>query len=84
MADGFEWAAPATVEDVEAACARWTQSWRAGGPERNFAITDSRTGEMIGDCEIEAREDGYLNIMYAVFRPWRGRGVATRAGSVSC
>ena len=35
---------------------------------------------MIGDCEIEAREDGYLNIMYAVFRPWRGRGVATRAG----
>ena len=25
------------------------------------------------------REDGFVHVLYAVFAPWRGRGVATRA-----
>ncbi len=80
MAAGFEWEGPATAEDLRAACDRWAASWRAGGPQRNFAIVAADTGELIGDCEIEARADGFLNVMYAVFSPWRGRGVASRAG----
>lgn len=79
MARGFEWAGAATVAEVRAAGERWAESWRTQGVERNFAIVDCRTGEMIGNCEAEARPDGYVNVMYAVFSRWRRRGVATRA-----
>jgi RimJ/RimL family protein N-acetyltransferase len=79
MADGFEWDGPATIDDVAAACARWTESWRTNGPERNFAIVDAPSDEVIGDCEVEARPDGYVNVTYVVFGRWRGNGVATRA-----
>ena len=82
MAEGFEWDGPATMEVVSAACVRWTESWRVEGPERNFAIVDFRSGEVVGDCEVEAREDGYVNVMYAVFASWRGRGLATRTAQL--
>src|SRR4051812_31667635 len=78
MADRFEWAGPTTVDEVRRAVGRWVESWEVG-TERNFAIIDRATGEMIGDCEIELRDDGFVNVMYAVFATWRRRGIATRA-----
>ena len=56
-----------------------------GAPEehqrlgRNSAIVDEVTGQMIGDCEAELRGDGFVHVLYAVFAPWRGQGVAERA-----
>lgn len=79
MARRFEWSGPATVEDVRGGVSRWVESWSSGGSERNFAIVDPSTGDMIGDCELELRDDGFVNVMYAVFNGWRQRGVATRA-----
>lgn len=79
MARRFEWSGPASVEDVRGGVSRWVESWRSGGSERNFAIVDPATGDMIGDCELELRDDGFVNVMYAVFNGWRRRGVATRA-----
>lgn len=79
MARRFEWAGPASVEAVRSGVNRWVDSWTAGGVQRNFAIVHLPTGEMIGDCELELRDDGFVNVMYAVFRDWRRRGVATRA-----
>lgn len=79
MAHRFEWAGPASAEDVRGGVCRWVEAWASGGVERNFAIVDLSTGEMVGDCELELRDDGFVNVMYAVFSDWRRRGVATRA-----
>lgn len=79
MATQFEWTGPATVDHGRGVVSRWVESWRAGGRERNFAIVDPSTGDMIGDCELELRDDGFVHVMYAVFSGWRRRGVATRA-----
>jgi RimJ/RimL family protein N-acetyltransferase len=79
MARRFEWAGPATVEGVRDGVSRWVESWSSGGTERNFAIVDPSTGGMIGDCELELREDGFVHVMFAVFSDWRRRGIATRA-----
>ena len=79
MADRFEWEGPATKDGVRATFARWVESWRTGGPERNFAIVDADSGEMIGDAELELREDGFVHVMYVVFGPWRRQGRATHA-----
>lgn len=82
MADRFEWPRRATRETVEEATRRWVESWRTGGNERNFAVVDAANQEMIGDCEVELRPDGYVNVMYAVFDGWRRRGIASRAASL--
>lgn len=79
MAARFEWAGPAQERDVRAAVERWVASWACHGPEQNFAITCRRTGEMVGDCELELREDGFVNVMYVVFSGWRAQRVGTRA-----
>lgn len=79
MASRFEWPGPATADDVQKAVSHWIESWECGGRERNFAIVDPSTGEMIGDCELELRSDGLVNVMYVVFSDWRRRGVAIRA-----
>lgn len=79
IARRFEWTGPASVEDVRSAVTRWVASWSTGGRERNFAIVDPATSEVIGDSALELRDDGFVNVMYAVFSDWRRRGVATRA-----
>ena len=82
MATRFEWTGRATRETVTDAVSRWVESWRSYGNERNFAILDAVSREMIGDCEIESRPDGYVNVMYVVFAGWRRHGVASRAASL--
>jgi RimJ/RimL family protein N-acetyltransferase len=75
----FEWDRPASLGDLESAIRRWAERWEAGGDEHNFAIVLAETGEMIGDCEAELRDDGLVNLMYVVFGPWRRQGHASRA-----
>ena len=82
MADRFEWPGTATRATVEEAIRRWVESWRTGGDERNFAVVEAASEEMIGDCEVELRPDGYVNVMYAVFDRWRRQGIASRAASL--
>ena len=79
MIDRFEWAGPVELPKLREVFARWEANWRVGGDERNFAIELAGTGEMVGDCEVELRSDGLVNVMYVVFAPWRGQGLATRA-----
>lgn len=79
MVRRFGWRAPLTLPASQVVVRRWVRSWQSLGPERNFAIVDDVTGQTIGDCEAELRVDGFVHVMYAVFAPWRGRGVAKRA-----
>ena len=78
MVARFEWAGPAQLPRLRETFAAWEASWRNGGDERNFVIELAGTGEVIGDCEVELRPDGLVNVMYVVFAPWRGMGYATR------
>lgn len=79
MVARFEWNSPAGLPALREALGRWEEAWRVDSDERNFAIELAETGGMIGDCEVELRSDGLVNVMYAVFAPWRRRGFATRA-----
>lgn len=79
MAARFEWDALVSAEQARGAFTSWAAAWEHGLRERNFAIVLNGTGEVIGDCEIELRPDGMVNVMYVVFAPWRRHGYATRA-----
>ena len=79
MVRRFGWGAPLTLPASQVVVRRWVRSWQSLGLERNSAIVDEVTGQMIGDCETELRGDGFVHVLYAVFAPWRGRGVAERA-----
>ncbi len=74
----FEWAHPASLGDIKRAMRSWSEAWASEGDERDFAITLADDGRLVGDCEVERREDGYDNVMYVVFARWRGQGIATR------
>ncbi len=59
------------------------REWAGGGPRRHLGITDAATGELAGTVEAHlALPDpppGGVNVSYAVFPRWRGRGYAARA-----
>jgi RimJ/RimL family protein N-acetyltransferase len=59
------------------------EQWRTGGPRRHFGVRDAHTDALVGNVEANLRlEDlrpGEVNISYAVFPRWRGRGIAHRA-----
>lgn len=79
VVDRFEWDGPASRESLDAAIAKWVDAWDRGLDERNFAITLPHELELVGDCEVELRPEGCVNVMYVVFAPWRRRGIATRS-----
>jgi RimJ/RimL family protein N-acetyltransferase len=79
MVRRFGWGAPLTRPASQVVVHRWVRSWQSLGLERNLAIVDEVTGQIIGDYEAELRGDGFVHVLYAVFAPWRGRGVAKRA-----
>ena len=82
MADRFEWVGPVTVDSMRPVVARWVESWERGDAERNYAIIEPSSGDMVGDCELELRCDGYVHVMYALFGPWRSKGFGTRAAAL--
>lgn len=54
-----------------------------GGDRRNFGVFDLATGHLIGNTEAQFAHkelaDDEVDIAYATFAAWRGRGVASRA-----
>jgi RimJ/RimL family protein N-acetyltransferase len=79
---------PGTLEIVAAFIARNRESFRVGGPIRNFGIWDEATGALAGNCEanLALAELGpdEANISYAVWPQFRGRGYAGRAVELLC
>ena len=62
--------------------------WRTGGPRRHWGIRDHASDELAGTVEAHlALPDlapGTVNLSYAVFPAWRGRGYAVRAVRLVC
>ena len=79
---------PGTIEIVDAFIARNRESWESNGPIRNLGIWDVATGELAGNCEANLALPGAapdeVNISYAVWPQFRGRGHATRAVELMC
>ena len=73
------WPAVSTEAGVLAAFERWAESWRTGGPVRTFAARDSRTGELVGGCElrIDSADSGFVS--YWTGAQHRRKGYAVRA-----
>lgn len=79
-------APPLSVMDAEALIDEWASSWRAfattGTPSAGvaFAITDARSGELVGCCGLDdwSKED-VAQFGYWIAAGARGRGYATRA-----
>jgi RimJ/RimL family protein N-acetyltransferase len=79
---------PGTIETVNAFIERNLQSWNALGPLRNFGVWDEVGGALLGNCEANFAQEGLapgeVNLSYAIWPAFRGRGYATRAVSLLC
>lgn len=63
------------------------EQWLRGGPRRSFGVFDGATDALVGFAEANLDLPGPLggvNLSYAVFPAWRGRGVAVRAVGLLC
>ncbi|WP_456786103.1 GNAT family N-acetyltransferase [Cellulomonas sp. P5_C5] len=64
------------------------REWQTGGPRRHFGIRDQASGELAGTVEahlaLPGLAPGTVNLSYAVFPAWRGRGFAARAIDLVC
>jgi RimJ/RimL family protein N-acetyltransferase len=65
--------------DVEGASADWPESWRTGRGVRHWAICEQETGAIVGGVQLRDVGEHEVELSYAVFEPWRRRGIATRA-----
>lgn len=75
LAAGFGWERPIDEVSMRAVAERWVRQWNGPRDERNFAILERSSGVLVGDCELELRTDGFVHVMYGIFRPWRGKGM---------
>lgn len=78
----FEFPRPSTRADVVRAIEAWSESWRAGGPVRKWAIVDTASGAIAGGVELRPIR-GDLNLSYEVFPRWRRRGLASQAARLA-
>jgi RimJ/RimL family protein N-acetyltransferase len=83
----LDWEPPTranVTEMIEASVA----AWRDGLRRYDFGVCDSETGVLIGNalanCVDPLLDSGEVNIAYAVFPDWRGRGVAGRVAELLC
>jgi RimJ/RimL family protein N-acetyltransferase len=88
--DQLRWlpGAHGSIERVRRWIERNHQQWRNDGPNRHFGIYDVREDALIGNAAANLRlaglQAGEVNLSYAVFPEWRGRGVAVRAVDLIC
>lgn len=75
----FEFPRPATHDDVVEAIERWQDSWRSGGPVRQWAVCLRSSGRIAGGVEVRDLGGGEVNVSYVVFPEFRRLGIATRA-----
>ncbi|HEY2461764.1 MAG TPA: GNAT family N-acetyltransferase [Candidatus Acidoferrum sp.] len=71
-----------TLANVEVFLKNCEENWRVGGPRRVFGVCDYATGTLIGFIEVNLTfqsDPENVNISYGISRPWRGRGLASRA-----
>jgi RimJ/RimL family protein N-acetyltransferase len=77
-----------TIETVNALIERSLASWKVLGALHNFGVWDEVTGALTGNCEANfAQEElapGEVNLSYAIWPAFRGRGYATRAVELLC
>jgi RimJ/RimL family protein N-acetyltransferase len=69
-----------TEEHARSWIASTAEGWARGSAE--LAITEARTGALVGAIGLFAREPWIAEIGYWVAAPYRGRGLATRALSL--
>jgi RimJ/RimL family protein N-acetyltransferase len=83
VARWFEFPRRSTLEDVERAIERWSESWQLGGAVRCWAICDRETGAIVGGVELRRLDQHDVNLSYWVAAGWRRRGIATHAAELA-
>lgn len=72
-----------SAEQIEEWLALSASAWVSCGDVVDVAIEDIETGELLGCVGLQRGLDyltsGQVNVTYAVYPQWRGRGYATRA-----
>jgi RimJ/RimL family protein N-acetyltransferase len=57
--------------------------WLAGGPTFSFAIRSALDDRLAGTIDVQLKPDhafqGFANLAYGLYAPYRGRGWASRA-----
>ncbi|MFB7721862.1 MULTISPECIES: GNAT family N-acetyltransferase [unclassified Nocardia] len=69
-----------TIEEAGELVAAWSRTWH-GGVDANWAVTDSRSGRVVGRASVLGMElpHGTAAVAYWVMPGARGRGIAPRA-----
>lgn len=74
---------PSTREQIEEWLDANTDAWALRGPVVDVGITDLASMTLCGcvgiQRDLDYLTDGQVNLTYALYPPWRGRGYATRA-----
>jgi RimJ/RimL family protein N-acetyltransferase len=77
----LDWDAP-TYDNISAMVDASTEWWSNGTRTYDFGVCDAATGVLVGNalanCLDPLLEPGEVNVAYAVFPEWRGRGIAPR------
>jgi RimJ/RimL family protein N-acetyltransferase len=72
-----------TLDSNRAFIADSLRMWQDDGPQFVFGIRLAGSDHLVGTVDARTVETylgpGQVNIAYAVYPPWRGRGLATRA-----
>ena len=74
---------PGTVDTVARHIATVQDMWLAGGPTFSFGIRLALDDRLAGTIDVQLKPDhapqGFANLAYGLYAPYRGRGWASRA-----
>lgn len=79
---------PPTPENVADMIVASDEAWDSGIRRFEFGIRNATTDDLIGNCLANCVDPllapGEVNLAYAVFSPWRGRGIAGQTVELFC